>query len=386
MNKDDGSLPGGGARAGSARDSPAAAKSSLAARYTNEGHSPPDAEGESKTGVSAETPVKQNTLTGHVPLLLSILIGLSLWIYLYTEFFPVFGSIIGLSGVLVVVPAMRGLMAKKRQEAYAAYFDQLLFQSRRTARVYVACLLAIVIVGFGVYQPVRFTNTSLDQPISTSYRTVSGNGETGAWEALYLQPRQTKPMPLMRAAFGGPAALDVKASGLPDFRRDMAGLGWPTISLPADTWWEPVLILRPDADLMSQLRARLPRLRLEVRRAGESTAILCQEEQPWIGSPIWIGGGEGSLAVPSKLRTAWQNEHTLATLQNPDRGLAILTTGVTRRLDCADEAGRPMRLLPSDELHFRIEAGSGDAVSEGTLVIDGNESYPLEVVARVRSP
>ncbi|MCY6381718.1 hypothetical protein [Hoeflea prorocentri] len=349
----------------------------------------PGGEGRSAAGKPAAEPepvaARENTLSSHVPLLLAILIGLSLWIYLYTEFFPVFGSIVGLGGVLVVVPAMKGLMAKERQEAYASYFDQMLFQSHLTAKIYVACLLVIVFVGFVMLQPARFYNASLDRPIEVSYRSVSSNGEGGEWASVYLQPRQTKPMPLLRPVFGGPAALDVKASGLPRFRRQVSGLSWPTITLPSAAWREPVIILRPDADLMAQLNVRLPRLTLELRRAGED-ALVCEESEPWFGSPIWIGGGEDTLAVPSRLATLWRNEHALASLRGTERGLSLLTSGISRRLACADIAERPVRLLPSDELHFRIVAGNGDAVSEGTITINGDEPFPMEVVAQVRSP
>jgi len=328
----------------------------------------------------------QHTLSSHVPLLLAILISLSVWIYLYTEYFPVFGSIIGLSGVLVVVPAMRGLMSKKRQEAYAAYFDQLLFQSHLTAKVYVVCLLVIAFGGFLVLKPARFSNASTEQPLNLSYRSVTFDGNTGPWYSLYLQPRQTKPIRLLRPIFGGTVALDVRVPGLPLFRHATTAFGWPRINLPSDAWREPVLIVRPDVELMARLRVRLPRLAMELRRAGEGALISCQEEKPWLGSPIWIGGGTDLLTIPAGMKSAWQNEHALAALQSPDQGLALLTSGIARRLGCSNASGQSIQLLPNDELQFTIEAGNGDVLSESNIRIKGDELFPLEVVARVRTP
>lgn len=333
---------------------------------------------------SAEPIKSQDTLTGHVPLLLSILIGASVWIYLFTDYFPGFGSIIGISGVLAVVPAMRGLMTRQRQKAYTDYLDTALFQSSRSAKVYIVSLLAIAIVGFGVFKPVRFYNGAVDPLISVSYRSVFDNGVAGPWQSMRLQPGQTKREPIRRSLFGGPVRLEVRASGLPRFNRDIRGFGWPKITLPADGWLEPVLILRPDAELMSVLRNRLPRLTFSLRRANDSTSSICQEDKTWFGAPVIIGGGEGIITIPKKLKRAWQNEHAFATLQNSQRGLTLLNSGVTRRLDCNDNANRPTELLSTDEIMFKVTTGNGDLVSKGSVKIDAIGPFPMEVVARVK--
>jgi hypothetical protein len=76
----------------------------------------------------------------------------------------------------------------------------------------------------------------------------------------------------------------------------------------------------------------------------------------------------------------------LAALQSPDQGLALLTSGIARRLGCSNAPGKAIQLLPNDELQFTIEVGNGDVLSESNIRIKGDELFPLEVVARVRTP
>ncbi|MDD9908973.1 MAG: hypothetical protein OXR62_04700 [Ahrensia sp.] len=331
---------------------------------------------------SDEADQLDSKLSSHVPLLLAILVGVSLWVYLYTDYFPVFGSVIGLSGVLVVVPAMRGLMSDERQQAYRAYFDRLLFQSRVTAKLYVVCLIAIAVIGFGVFKPLRFTNVGSAQAISLQYRFAEDDGPKGPWTSLRLLPGQTASSALKRPFFGGPDSLEIKANGLPQFRSSLPVFNWPAITLPGDAWQEPVVLLRADAALMSMLRRRRPLLSVEHSSFDGSGNGTCREPSPWFGEPVWIGGGGGSLSVPGSIRESWQQERALSSLRNAEQAMTLLAAGVARRPDCADPATVPVRLLPNDRLKVTITTGNGDIVAQLEIAVGEDEQFPREVTVR----
>lgn len=315
-------------------------------------------------------------ISSHVPLLLAIMVSASVWIALYTDFFPVFGSILGLGGVLVVVPALHGLMKKSRQEAYARYFDDILFQSSWSARIYVAILAFIIVIGFGAYQPVR-----IHHPVT--FPIITGNHKIGPNDVPFsLVADSTTSFPILQPFLGGPRKIQVSVSSLPTFTVQVEPFQWPRIVPVQQAWVEPVVILRPSAEGAAMLTQRQPRLLLTFRREGKKDLIACKINARWLGRPIWLGGGTGVIAPPDSLRQSWLAEDAVARRRagNEGEGLGLVTAGYYQRPSCQDGVMVPDHLKAGDQIGYRLVNQAEELIVEGTYHVPNLEIYPAELI------
>jgi len=295
-------------------------------------------------------------LTAHVPLLLANLIAASVWIYLFTDWFPVFGSVLGLGGVLVVVPALQGLMAEARRKAYAGLLDRLLFQDPGTARAYLLLLVAGVGAGFVLAQPLRITAAAGADPIEIRLTLVSTSGEERL-RRIRLQPGSTEALPLWQTFFGGTREVRVAAAGLPGLTRPIGSFDWPRLALPGDLWSRPVLLLRPEPGAVEALQLIGGSLQI-VRRRGDRLLDECPLPDKYLGEPVWIGGGQEVIAIDGDRRRQWLEDARMHGLRYGAPGLEAKLITLPARAPCA----------------FQLDAG--DSIT-WTLVSPGEQQMPV---------
>jgi hypothetical protein len=316
-------------------------------------------------------------LTSHFPLLLAILILASVWIYYFTNWFPVFGSVLGFGGVLVVVPVLRGLMIEERRRAYADLVDRALFQSS-SAVVYLLLLLSGIVVGFGLMQPLRIAAAPGGQAINLRVTLLDTGGATRFFR-LTLEPNSTFAMPLRQPFLGGTQAIRIVAEGLPQLSRDIGNFAWPRFSLPAMLWSEPVVVLRPEPDLLVELSERTPTLTVTRRKAdGEESG--CVVEQRYLGEPVWLGGGSERIEIDDGTRRRWIAEfemHGERTGKSNPEALKLLHLLVDQptRPDCIET------LSAGDTITWKLETPGG-VVASGRGEVASDVSYPQEIILR----
>ena len=203
-------------------------------------------------------------ITSHFPLLLAVLIAASIWIYVFTSWFPIFGSILGLGGVLMVVPALQGLMGEERRRAYAAWIDDLLFQKQVSAQVYIVLLLAGLFFGFVVFQPFTLTNQLLDKTLPVQVGFSANASALPPTKRALIAPGKSFSLPIAQPLFGGAKFVWVSSPGYPQIRKKVNGFGWPSMSLPQDLWQQPVLLMRPSPALLPKLEETLPKFSITI--------------------------------------------------------------------------------------------------------------------------
>ena len=326
-------------------------------------------------------------ITSHMPLLLAILIGASIWIYTYTSWFPIFGSILGFGGVLVVVPAMQGLMAPARRQAYAQFVDQLLFQNPRSALAYIVVLCAGLIAGFVCVQPLRLTNHLLNSSLDIRVGFSQHATDKPPTRHIRINAGDTHSTPLLQPFLNGASYVWVSSPGLPQIRKKVAGFGWPKMDLPEDLWRQPIILLRPSASLLVNLDRTLPKLEVQLTRNGgaESATQTCIVQEKYVGEPVWIGGGKDTFKISDSRLRAWAREFRLAKLRGELEGDEsslsadqILTT--TLRPRCEDTASAFDHLQIGDSISWRLTSRNANRlISKGQMKIEPNARFPLEV-------
>jgi hypothetical protein len=326
-------------------------------------------------------------MTSHMPLLLAILIGASIWIYTFTSWFPIFGSILGFGGVLMVVPALQGLMSKERRDAYSKYVDQLLFQEQSSARLYIVLLILGLIAGFVCVQPLRLTNHHQDRSLEIRVGFSELATDDPPTHRIRVSPGDTYSAPLLQPFLGGASYVWISSPGLPQIKKKVSGFSWPSMQLPQDLWLQPIILLRPSPSLLVRLSRTLPKFVISVERANESKTIECKIQEKYVGEPLWIGGGRNSFEIGSSRLNNWLREFRLANLRGEVEVEldTILTT--TLRPHCP-EAVAPIKtarqfehLQVGDKLRWELSSrNTGKHISKGQIQIREDMSFPFEKI------
>ncbi len=316
------------------------------------------------------------SITSHVPLLLVILVAVSTWIYIFTNWYPLFGSVLGLGGVLVVVPALSGLMSEDRRKAYSGLVDRILFQKPLMAKFYLLALVVGLTLGFAALQPLRITNESRTSPVD-AVLTITGSDGQSLGKRIRIEPGGTFAASLKQPLLGGTVQFELAAQGLPSIQHNVDNFSWPAISVPTDLWQQPVLLLRAEPALLSALRSFMPRLEVEVVGADGNTRS-CIIHERYLGEPVWLGGGKGKLAVSDTTIQRWLLEFRMALARDSEIKANEMIMTSTLRPDCI------MRLAAADSVSWKIVSrGSGRLISAGKTEIALSDTYPKEIHMRL---
>lgn len=318
-------------------------------------------------------------LTSHMPLLLAILIGASIWIYTFTSWFPIFGSILGFGGVLMVVPALQGLMSDGRRKAYSTWVDQILFQNRSSARLYVVLLIVGLTAGFLCVQPLRMTNHFQDRSLEVQIGFSQFATDKPPTRRIRISAGDTHSTPLLQPFLGGPTFVWISSPGLPQIRKKVEGFGWPAMDLPEDLWLQPIVLLRPAPSLLLTLEDSLPQFEVTLLSDGKVIGK-CIIQQKYVGEPVWVGGGRNTFTISDSQLNRWLREFRLAFLRGEIEGESerILTT--TLRPRCTESAKTFEHLKVGNNLKWRLSSRNTDKIfSEGQIEIKEDSEYPLEI-------
>lgn len=308
-------------------------------------------------------------------LLLACIAAAAVWTWLYSDWFALFSSTVGLTALLGVVPTLRGLMSSSRSAKYTELIDHVLFRSRTAARFYLVLLLAILVVGFGVFKPVSIRAAQSAAPGLLAVAFTYDDGRASATRRLRAEPGKPHRVPVLRPVFGGPDKVVVSAAAVPVLQRDLTGLYSTEIVYPVDFWSEPVLLLRAHPVILEQLNDRKPAFTISVApEAGTSES--CDVQTRYLGEPVWLGTGGRALPVGSSRIDGWRDAAALFAKRTGAKDLDKMVIG------SASTAGCAQRLRRGDTVSWKLTAGAGasaDEIVSDRYKITGQESYPLDI-------
>lgn len=234
-------------------------------------------------------------------------ISVSWWILYFTDFFPVFGGLLGLGGLFTWIAFVGNILTDERKAEMQQSFDRIVLQHRG-----LLVLLGLSLLGWWIgYAPCRAT--LLVDCLDTTgghfmeireFKTVAPLAPEPV-ERLTLSPRGTAKVLLATPWFGKRDYL-VKVSGFPARKITVTGYRREPFFLPASMLLRPVVLIRPAA---SELGVVDEGFSLEVQVRGDKAATFRIENYP--GKAVWFGADD-DVAVPERLLDEWRQEFKMA--------------------------------------------------------------------------
>jgi hypothetical protein len=223
---------------------------------------------------------------------------LSFWMLYYTDYFPVFGGLLGLTGVFAWVAFIAGVLRDERKDALQDWLDRSILQSHAT---WLVCIAGIVL--FAVFVAGRTGTLIVDtngDEVAREVLVAPVDG-TDSDEVTFRLSPQSEQQQLLTTAWLQPRRYRVRASGLPDVFIDVHPLRRSEISFPDAAITAPVLLVRPDERLsISTLNGGY---KLVVKRNDQDFGEIAD----FRGTTAWIGA-RSDVAIPQWLIDKWRRE------------------------------------------------------------------------------
>jgi hypothetical protein len=321
--------------------------------------------------VGVRRPVKQVfSLVGSNHLLaLLVLLLTAVWLVLFTDYFPLVGNLLGLTGVLAVIPALSGLLPDDYRDRYRKLINKGLFGNRVATLVYVVALVSI----FGLFLGAK--PFELEYQESGPTRKIEIMFADGSARTVRLSPLSARRFPVWGLPWETPVAR-VRTSGLPN-RLVPVRYFETELAVPDDLWGEPVVLVLPAIADLPDIASRGMTLELRAEGPDPKSARVIRIEA-YTGWAIWLGTGE-PLETPASLR---------ARLQTMERNvvMAMADESSKDRLKLASTVFRwsePMlsgitRLLPSDKVTVTLKSrGSGCVMGESAVQLGQVTRFPV---------
>jgi hypothetical protein len=240
-------------------------------------------------------------------------ISVSWWILYFTDFFPVFGGLLGLGGLFTWIAFVSNILTDERKAEMQQSFDRFVLQ-----RLGLLIFLGLALFGWWIgFAPCR--TTLLVDCLETTgghfmeireFRTEAPL-EPEPVKRLTLSPRGTAKVLLATPWFGKKDYL-VKISGFPARKITLSGYQRRQFFIPASMLQRPVVLIRPAAKELGVVDEGFS---LEVRVKGNKGEIFRIDNYP--GKAVWFGADE-DVAVPERLLDQWRQEFKMAKKNTED--------------------------------------------------------------------
>jgi hypothetical protein len=297
--------------------------------------------------------------------LLALGVALSFWTLYYTDFFPVVGGLLGLTGVFAWIGFIANILVDDRKKALRNWFDQSVLLSNVPWMFSIVVLLA-----FGVAVVARTGTLIIDSRADDTARMVSvrpalSGGGTDTGQKLSVAPR-SESHELLATGWLQPARYRVSASGLPDVYVDIVPTRRVRIAFPDAGFSAPVVLVRPDAALSGIVAAA--NFEFEVSRNGEPFGQIAE----YRGNTVWVGAGR-DVTIPQQSMARWRTETA-----------AVAADRVLSRWSSPDALAGGAPLSFGDKLRAAIiDPADGRLIAAAcrTVVIPASRAeYPQELV------
>lgn len=225
-------------------------------------------------------------------------VAFSFWMLRYTDWFPVVGGLMGLTGGFAWLAFLAKIVPESRKQALQQWLDAKILRSALPGVLLILCA-ATFLLGFTSWHGTLVLDTLGDAVARTvEIRCLDCDG--AEIERLGSQARDERRV-LLPTRFLGPATYRVKLDGLP--ARDFQIRPWDEqfVLVPADLLSASVALLRPTPVMSGE--ASQGEFALVVRVDGQEYGRI----SAYKGGAVWIGA-EADVEIPARLVDRWRLE------------------------------------------------------------------------------
>lgn len=234
----------------------------------------------------------------NVAALIGLGVGFSLWMLRYTDWFPIVGGLLALTGAFSWVAFLSNIISDSRKAQAQSFLDRAVLQRPATLLV-----LAVVAMAFVFGYSFRRGTLMIDALGDTRSRT----GEIQAGE----EPPQRVAVAtgdvslfLVPTPFFGQQGYRVKLAGLPAITVNAQPWHRTRVITPSDFWAAPVLLVRPTIAMSGEAIHGEFELIVKVGNAEWDRV------SPYLGGSVWLGASE-DVEIPLARIDRWRAEFLL---------------------------------------------------------------------------
>ena len=302
-------------------------------------------------------------------------VGFCFWTIYYTDWFPVIGGLLGLTGAFAWVGVFANVLTEDRKKALQRWLDQRCLQSWTPM-----IAVGIAAVAFFLLVAARCGSVVVDSEGDDVARTVivsdvpqpGSKPASDSADAELPSSPGTQSSALLETGLFGSRAYDVMATGLPSVRLTIRALRRHRLKLPNDLLSAPVMLLRPDAALSGMSITGPHKLQIDVD--GRNFGHL----DNYRGTTAWIGTTR-DVAIPKSTIDGWRADQS-----DPGMKEAAARDVVLARWRNAAAVPGAWRLKPGVEVRASVvSADDGRTIASACLTVvvpADRHDFPQELV------
>ncbi|MEA2325900.1 MAG: hypothetical protein QOE68_859 [Thermoanaerobaculia bacterium] len=322
-------------------------------------HAKPVAEEDSSAQPTPAPPGQLRYFVRNIVCLTLTGVAISFWLVQYTDFFPLVGGLLGLTGIFAWVAFLTNLISAERKKELQAEIERRVLVIPTTAT-----WALLVLVGFGIFAATQST-VMVVAPLDGIKRTVDIRAEGRVIETLSLDPGGTVKTSL-RVRPG--QSVVVKTAGCPEVRVALTSFHRTTLLVPQSFTAQSVLLARLSDDIATS--ARHSKVAVKIKRAGRNDwkAYGTIKEDLYEGESVWIGCSS-DVAIPDRIKAEWKEE--------AGNNLALLKLWLKVKSVGADDPPEP-----GDTINVCVTNQQGGPMASATVVVRSikDEPFPQVVV------
>jgi hypothetical protein len=229
--------------------------------------------------------------------LLAAGVGFCFWTLYYTDWFPVIGGLLGLTGAFTWVGVFSNLITDERKSALQAWMDRNFLQ-----RAWPCVLVAVVSLAFLFLVAARNGTVVIDAGTDDIGR-VARITIPGAADAIVETSSVAggDSSVLVPTNLFGAQEYQISATGLPSILTTVRAFRRTHVKFPNDLMAAPIILLRPNSNLSGI--AVTGGHALKVTAAGKFFGQL----EDYRGTTVWLGTTR-DVAVPREKIDRWRGE------------------------------------------------------------------------------
>lgn len=225
--------------------------------------------------------------------------GLSFWLIRYTNWFPVVGGLLGLTGGFAWIAFLANIIPEERIKALQTDFDQNILQQKRTSILLVVSALVFV-GGFASWHGTLVIDTLGEDASRTVEICPAENCSEANVFRAGVRPRSDFTV-LLSSGLLTASRYHVKLSGLPGIDLEITPFVRTFLVVPVELLSVPAILLRPTAIMSGKASS------------GEFVLIVKSDKKEfgriddYHGEAVWLGVA-GDVEIPTTRIEKWRLE------------------------------------------------------------------------------
>ena len=300
-------------------------------------------------------------------------VGFCFWTIYYTDWFPVIGGLLGLTGAFAWIGVLGNLITEHRKTALQDWVDRELLQTW-TPCVAVGAAGCAFFLLIAARTGAVVADATADEVARTV--TITAVPHTSEPAAELSSSPGTSSSALLRTGLFSAKDYEVVAGGLPGIRVTVRSFQRHRLKLPNDPMTAPVILLRPDSTLSGM--SIVGKHALEVTVDGKKFGRI----DSYRGTTVWVGATR-DVAIPRETSDRWRADDDINMKDSTVRELMLARW----RTPSAIPGTSP--LLPGMQVRAAVvstEDGQSIGVACRTVTVPNDRhEFPEELVIHDRN-